>query len=737
MEKLEVQVMKNKSLLNILAVLALLAIFALIAWVAIVFNNPYSMLNPFPPPVLPDLIVLPTATNTPYLLPATWTPTPLGTQASYRLTLTPPSFEETTPVAFSTTTPFPTLTPFVTLATVSNIAPPNSVAPTKTVMPTSKTPAATPTKTAMPNVSAVTERSGTKSGVWQKTNGDPIFLFNVSKNMFAYAVYFGIDPNGGERSQDKDGVTYEWIEIRHDAKQVELRPGIPSECGTFYLRLKIRYANAPAPGGQVTYSESNWKTVFTFNYDPVSPIAPWFANIGVTGVNRGIQNKSADPKFDLSWVEGVLVHDASWDGKNINEVILAGDYSLAPDYNESKEWVLRPVKCSGVKGYYIYWGQDINGVNNSKFNTSPIFDPAKIPANTPYFLRVKTMDNLGNVSDWKLVAMDEDYDPLSGLLPSAEQAVFYYDTVIPNNLTNIAVDNGVISNTTWTSDDRPTFTFSGGEDPIGFRTDVLYGYQVIWSTDPNAKPVFISYDDMGNSYTPNIGKSGTYFLKIRAVDWAGNPSKEWLTFIYKFDNVGPAGVTKVTEVGGIPNNTFQNASGDTSFTWTTTNSDPGDSKTSSGPVTGYWVYWGDDPNADYGLFTYQTAMSFDPPAMPTGIYYLRIATFDNAGNFTITTPYTLKYDNLPPTPPTSAVEETGTKKTPRFTWNGAADEGSGIAGYYVYFGQDPLGTSTKFVTTAKYSITLETKAIYYLRVQVKDNAGNLSDWVTLYTHDYN
>jgi len=128
---------------------------------------------------------------------------------------------------------------------------------------------------------------------------------------------------------------------------------------------------------------------------------------------------------------------------------------------------------------------------------------------------------------------------------------------------------------------------------------------------------------------------------------------------------------------------------------------------------------------------------YDPPAVTTGIYYLRIATFDNVGNLTITTPYTLKFDNTVPTPPTSAVEETGTKRTPRFTWNGAADEGSGIAGYYVYFGTDPAGTGTKFVTTAKYSITLETKATYYLRVRVKDNAGNLSDWATLYTHEYN
>ena len=709
---------RNNTFWNILALIALLAIIALIVWVGVVFNNPYSAMNPFPPPRLPELIQLPTSTNTPYVLPALWTPTPVNQVPSYQTTLTPMELIEGTPVSLSTTTPFPTLTPFITLPPVSFTAPPQSVGPTATAG-ASKTPAPTPTKTAMPNVSNVTERSGTKSDTWQKTNGDPIFLFDVTKSMFSYAVYFGVDPAG---------VSDRWIEIRHDAKQVELKPGIPADCGAFYLRLKIRYASAPQPGKPVTYTESNWKTVFIFKYDPTPPYAPFFANIGISGATRGIQNKSADPKFDFSWVEGVHADDDS------PTIIVAGDY-IPLDVND--DGILEAYKCSGIKGYYVYWGQDINGVDNSKFYSSSVFDPAKVPSNTPYYLRVKAMDMLGNTSDWRLVAMDEEYDPMSGLLPLPEEAVFYYDTVIPNNLTNISVDNGVISNTTWTSDEKPLFTFSGGEDPIGFRTDVLYGYQVVWSTDPNATPVFYSYDDVGNSFSPTISKSGTYFLKIRALDWARNPSKEWMTFIYKFDNVGPAGVKTVTEVNGIPNNTFQNTGSDPSFTWTTANSDPGDSKTSSGAVTGYWVYWGTDPNADISLFTPQLVQFYDPPAVTTGIYYLRIATFDNVGNLTITTPYTLKFDNTVPTPPTSAVEETGTKRTPRFTWNGAADEGSGIAGYYVYFGTDPAGTGTKFVTTAKYSITLETKATYYLRVRVKDNAGNLSDWATLYTHVYN
>jgi hypothetical protein len=81
--------MKNAAW-NILAVLALLVIIALAIVFLNIFSNPNSALNPFPPPTLPAKIVIPTSTNTPIFLPATWTPKPVvQTEARPSSTLIP------------------------------------------------------------------------------------------------------------------------------------------------------------------------------------------------------------------------------------------------------------------------------------------------------------------------------------------------------------------------------------------------------------------------------------------------------------------------------------------------------------------------------------------------------------------------------------------------------------------------------------------------------------------------
>lgn len=70
------------------------------------------------------------------------------------------------------------------------------------------------------------------------------------------------------------------------------------------------------------------------------------------------------------------------------------------------------------------------------------------------------------------------------------------------------------------------------------------------------------------------------------------------------------------------------------------------------------------------------------------------------------------------------------KANPYFEWSGATEaSGSGILGYYVYFGQNSTAnasTSGAFQTTASYSATLAQDGEYYLNIKTKDNAGNIS-----------
>lgn len=79
---------------DLLSVLVLIGSVILIVVVLVIFNNPTSSLNPFPPPTLIPTIFVPSPTATPVRLPPTWTPVP-------QMTATPrPS-----------STPLPTSTP--------------------------------------------------------------------------------------------------------------------------------------------------------------------------------------------------------------------------------------------------------------------------------------------------------------------------------------------------------------------------------------------------------------------------------------------------------------------------------------------------------------------------------------------------------------------------------------------------------------------------------------------------
>jgi hypothetical protein len=65
----------------------------------------------------------------------------------------------------------------------------------------------------------------------------------------------------------------------------------------------------------------------------------------------------------------------------------------------------------------------------------------------------------------------------------------------------------------------------------------------------------------------------------------------------------------------------------------------------------------------------------------------------------------------------------------------AVDEGSGVAGYHVYWGPDENGTADTLTVEPSYSPALPDTsggaAAYYLRAAPLDNAGNLGEWQTV------
>jgi len=105
---------RSARLLNFLTLTAILGVLFVSAAFMVIYKNPYSFLNPFPPPALP--VLAPTATATSIMaLPPTWTPLP---------TLPPTATETARPTA--TIPPTPTPFTLLTLAPTPTAAePPN------------------------------------------------------------------------------------------------------------------------------------------------------------------------------------------------------------------------------------------------------------------------------------------------------------------------------------------------------------------------------------------------------------------------------------------------------------------------------------------------------------------------------------------------------------------------------------------------------------------------------------
>jgi hypothetical protein len=115
---------------NIMTMLVLLTVLAVLALQGTIFMNPFTEFNPFPPIIMPENIILPTATETPPFLPEVWTETPTETQLpSATIELTPTTelvMQDGTPVVEETPSQ-PTKTPFVGYYSFAAQVPPNLI----------------------------------------------------------------------------------------------------------------------------------------------------------------------------------------------------------------------------------------------------------------------------------------------------------------------------------------------------------------------------------------------------------------------------------------------------------------------------------------------------------------------------------------------------------------------------------------------------------------------------------
>lgn len=237
----------------------------------------------------------------------------------------------------------------------------------------------------------------------------------------------------------------------------------------------------------------------------------------------------------------------------------------------------------------------------------------------------------------------------------------------------------------------------------------------------------------------SVSGDGTHTVNYYAVDKVGNQENQ-KSITFKIDATPPTAPSGAVEQNGVTSDQWQTAINDPAFTWNAA------SDSTSG-VARYQLYWGDQSNGQGA--TSVTGTSYDPSAVPTGTYYLRGRTQDHAGNWSSwVTLFTFRYDGTPPHNP-EVVNQDGiisglwqnTVRTADFSWSTPFDAGSGVDGYYIYWGTDENGTSTNFITANQFVSTTPICAAndactYYLRLQTRDKVGLKADWVTAFALRY-
>lgn len=273
--------------------------------------------------------------------------------------------------------------------------------------------------------------------------------------------------------------------------------------------------------------------------------------------------------------------------------------------------------------------------------------------------------------------------------------------------------------------DNPTGRARSGVSQVRYRVD-----GGSWQTHNGSDITFV------------VSTDGLHSVEYYAVDQVGNLETS-RTVNFRIDQTPPAPPGGIVETHGVPHNVWQRTQNVATFTWAPSN-DP-----MSG-VWGYQFYFGTDPSG----VSYQTFLAGDPRewtpqpgGVRTGTYYLRGRTRDVAGNWSAWTDlFTFRYDGTPPENPSGVTHAAGIANDTwqritnlaDFTWPVPHDEGSGIQGYFAYWGMDPAGTGSTFLTSNSYQSPnplcgSNDACVGYLRLRSQDNVSNLAeDWTTAF-----
>jgi hypothetical protein len=147
---------------------------------------------------------------------------------------------------------------------------------------------------------------------------------------------------------------------------------------------------------------------------------------------------------------------------------------------------------------------------------------------------------------------------------------------------------------------------------------------------------------------------------------------------------------------------------------------------------GFSQGWDHDPGGAAPQFAGAYAGYVQLGQAGEGLHSIQVRFWDASGQPALAIYGPIGYDVTPPqsvapiAPITLAANRAAT-----LSWPAPADNGSGVAGYRIYVGGDPNGTSDWFAPSPQIEAPQLAPGEYMLRVQPIDYAGNAGAWATI------